>query len=74
MPEGASLLALADAWDVMVSDRSYSAPMTLDEALAEAHACAGTQFDVAAVDALDDARAQRGELMPAAARLHQPTV
>ena len=25
VPEGASLLALADAWDVMVSDRSYSA-------------------------------------------------
>jgi diguanylate cyclase (GGDEF)-like protein/putative nucleotidyltransferase with HDIG domain len=73
VPEGASLLALADAWDVMVSDRSYSAPMTLEQALAEAHACAGTQFDVAAVDALDTL-AQRGELMPAAARLHQPTI
>ncbi len=73
VPEGASLLALADAWDVMVSDRSYSAPMTLDEALAEAHAGAGTQFDVAAVDALDTL-ARSGELMPVAARLHQPTV
>ena len=73
VPDGAALLALADAWDVMVSDRSYSAPMTLDEALAEAHACAGTQFDVDAVDALD-ALAAGGELMPTAARLHQPTV
>ena len=73
VPEGASLLALADAWDVMVSDRSYSAPMALEDALAEAHACAGTQFAVAAVQALD-LLAQRGELMPAAARLHQPTV
>jgi diguanylate cyclase (GGDEF)-like protein/putative nucleotidyltransferase with HDIG domain len=73
VPEGASLLALADAWDVMVSDRSYSAPMTVEDALAEAHACAGTQFDVAAVAALD-ALARRGELMPLAARLHQPTV
>jgi HD-GYP domain-containing protein (c-di-GMP phosphodiesterase class II) len=72
LPEGASLLALADAWDVMVSDRSYSAPLTLAAALAEAHACAGTQFDAAAVEALD-MLAQRGELMPAAARLHQPT-
>jgi diguanylate cyclase (GGDEF)-like protein len=72
VPEGAALLALADAWDVMVSDRSYSAPMTLDAALAEAHACAGTQFAAAAVEALD-ALAQRGELRPAAARLHQPT-
>jgi diguanylate cyclase (GGDEF)-like protein/putative nucleotidyltransferase with HDIG domain len=73
VPEGASLLALADAWDVMVSDRSYRAPMTLEEALAEAHACAGTQFDVGAVEALDTL-AQRGELMPPAARLHQPTI
>jgi diguanylate cyclase (GGDEF)-like protein/putative nucleotidyltransferase with HDIG domain len=73
VPEGAALLALADAWDVMVSDRSYSAPMTLDAALAEAHLCAGTQFDAGAVEALDTL-AQRGELMPAAARLHQPTV
>jgi diguanylate cyclase (GGDEF)-like protein/putative nucleotidyltransferase with HDIG domain len=34
VPEGASLLALADAWDVMVSDRSYSAPKSVDAALA----------------------------------------
>ena len=47
--------------------------MTLDEALAEAHACAGTQFDLDAVDALD-ALAEGGELMPAAARVHQPTL
>ena len=73
VPEGAALLALADAWDVMVSDRSYSAPMTPEEALAEAHACAGTQFDFGAVEALDTL-AQRGELMPPAARLHQPTI
>ena len=33
--------------------------MTLDEALAEAHAGAGTQFDVAAVDALDTLARQR---------------
>ena len=72
VPEGASLLALADAWDVMVSDRSYREPMTVDTALAEAHACAGTQFAAAAVEALDSL-ARRGELMPAAARLHQPT-
>jgi diguanylate cyclase (GGDEF)-like protein/putative nucleotidyltransferase with HDIG domain len=72
VPEGAALLALADAWDVMVSDRSYSAPMTAEAALAEARARAGTQFTVAAVEALESL-AQRGDLMPAAARLHQPT-
>ena len=72
LPEGAALLALADAWDVMVSDRSYSAPMTAEAALAEARARAGTQFTVAAVQALESL-AKRGDLMPAAARLHQPT-
>jgi diguanylate cyclase (GGDEF)-like protein len=72
VPEGAGLLALADAWDVMVSDRSYSPPMTLDAALAEVRARAGTQFAAAAVEALE-ALALRGDLQPAAARLHQPT-
>ena len=67
-----ALLALADAWDVMVSDRSYSPPMAMSDALAEARAAAGTQFDVAAVDALESI-ARRGELQPAAARMHQPT-
>jgi diguanylate cyclase (GGDEF)-like protein/putative nucleotidyltransferase with HDIG domain len=72
VPEGGALLALADAWDAMVSDRSYSAPMTAEAALAEARVLAGTQFTVAAVEALESL-AQRGDLMPAAARLHQPT-
>jgi diguanylate cyclase (GGDEF)-like protein/putative nucleotidyltransferase with HDIG domain len=73
VPEGAALLALADAWDVMVSDRSYSAPMTVGVALAEARAGAGTQFTAAAVEALESL-AQRGDLMPTAARLHLPTL
>ncbi|MEN3279706.1 MAG: hypothetical protein V7607_846 [Solirubrobacteraceae bacterium] len=72
VPEGASLLALADAWDVMVSDRSYSPPMDMSEALTEAQSGAGTQFHAAAVQALV-ALADRGELLPAAARMHQPT-
>jgi diguanylate cyclase (GGDEF)-like protein len=72
IPEGAALLALADAWDVMVSDRSYSPPMTPDAALAEAQARAGTQFAAAAVEALE-ALAAHGDLLPAAARVHQPS-
>jgi HD-GYP domain-containing protein (c-di-GMP phosphodiesterase class II) len=57
----------------MVSDRSYSARMTVEAALAEARARAGTQFALAAVEALVSL-AQRGDLMPAAARLHLPTL
>jgi diguanylate cyclase (GGDEF)-like protein/putative nucleotidyltransferase with HDIG domain len=73
VPEGAALLALADAWDVMVSDRSYSAPMTVEAALAEARARSGTQFAVTAVQALESL-AESGDLMPTAARLHLPTL
>ncbi len=72
LPEGAALLAVADAWDEMVSGRSYSPPMSIDAALAEMRAGSGTQFAPAAVEALETL-AQRGELMPVAARLHQPT-
>jgi HD-GYP domain-containing protein (c-di-GMP phosphodiesterase class II) len=72
LPEGAALLAVADAWDEMVSGRSYSPPMSIDTALAEMRAGSGTQFAPDAVEALETL-AQRGELMPVAARLHQPT-
>jgi hypothetical protein len=44
----------------------------MSEALAEAQAGAGTQFHASAVQALQ-ALADRGELLPAAARMHQPT-
>jgi diguanylate cyclase (GGDEF)-like protein/PAS domain S-box-containing protein len=52
-PEGARILALADAWDVMTSDRPYSTTrMTPAEALAECRARAGSQFWPPAVEAL----------------------
>ena len=44
IPDGARVLALADAWDVMTSERPYHAPLTVAEALAECRRCAGTQF------------------------------
>ena len=45
IPEGARLLTLADCWDVMTSDRTYSHAMSPTEAIAECQRCAGTQFD-----------------------------
>jgi diguanylate cyclase (GGDEF)-like protein len=52
IPEGALLLALADAWDVMTVSRPYSLPKSTDEALAECTGLVGRQFSRAAVDAL----------------------
>ena len=52
IPEGAALLAVADAYDVMTLSRPYSAPKSPAEALAECRALAGRQFTVQAVAAL----------------------
>ena len=51
-PRARAILALADAWDVMTSERPYHAPLTVAEALAECRRCAGTQFPAALVDAI----------------------
>jgi HD-GYP domain-containing protein (c-di-GMP phosphodiesterase class II) len=60
IPEGARILGLADAWDVMVSSRSYKGVSTTEEALAEVRRWSGLQFWPPAVEALGrlvDARA-----------------
>lgn len=72
IPEGAALLSLADAWDVMTGSRWYSPARAHGEALAEVRGLRGRQFSDAAVDALE-ALHERGELTSAAARLFAPT-
>jgi putative nucleotidyltransferase with HDIG domain len=45
IPLEARILAVADAYDAMISQRPYRAPRTREEALAEVERCAGSQFD-----------------------------
>ena len=45
IPLEARVLAIADAFDAMTSDRPYRRALTHEEALAEVERCAGTQFD-----------------------------
>jgi putative nucleotidyltransferase with HDIG domain len=45
IPVEARVLAIADAFDAMTSDRPYRRALSADEALAEVERCAGTQFD-----------------------------
>jgi HD-GYP domain-containing protein (c-di-GMP phosphodiesterase class II) len=45
IPVAARVLAVADAFDAMTSDRSYRAAVGVDRALAEIRRCAGSQFD-----------------------------
>ena len=51
IPLGARILAVADAFQAMISDRPYRRALTMDEALSELQMGAGTQFDPAVVDA-----------------------
>ncbi|MBY0397744.1 MAG: HD-GYP domain-containing protein, partial [Thermoleophilia bacterium] len=53
IPVGARILTLADAWDVMTSERPYGVPLSREDALAECRRCSGSQFWPAAVDALE---------------------
>jgi len=48
----ARILAVADAFEAMTSDRAYRAAIGLDSARSELQRCAGTQFDRRVVDAL----------------------
>lgn len=52
-PEGARIMALADAWDAMTSERTYTpVPLLPADAIIECRARAGSQFWPRAVEAL----------------------
>ena len=54
----ARIVAVADAFDAMTSDRPYRKALALDQAFAELIAKAGTQFDPACVQAFVALRPQ----------------
>ncbi|MBI2939900.1 MAG: HD-GYP domain-containing protein [Chloroflexi bacterium] len=51
IPLGARILAVADSFDAMTSDRPYRAGMTFERAVRELQQHAGTQFDPRVVEA-----------------------
>lgn len=51
IPVGSCLIAIADAFDTMTTDRLYHAAISAEHALEELHRCSGTQFCPLAVDA-----------------------
>jgi len=59
IPLGARIIAVADAYGAMTTDRPYRAARDVAWALAELRRCAGTQFDPAVVDALERAIADQ---------------
>lgn len=44
LPLYAKIIGVADAFDAMISNRSYKKPMTIHEAMEELKYCSGTQF------------------------------
>jgi diguanylate cyclase (GGDEF)-like protein len=53
--DGAALLAIADSWDAMTTERTYSLPKSRRAALTECLSLAGSQFTPTACEALDAA-------------------
>jgi len=52
IPLGARIVAVADAFDAMTSNRPYRSAMSTDEAMTEMKRCRGTQFDPNVTDIL----------------------
>jgi HD superfamily phosphohydrolase YqeK len=72
IPEFARVLAVADAFDAMTSDRSYRGARPVPEAIAEMRKCAGQQFDPAFVDAFIAAIERLGWTPPESAPAQEP--
>jgi len=60
IPRGARILAVADSYVAMTSERSYRPALTHEEALAELRSQAGSQFDPAVVRAFEELTGNQG--------------
>ncbi len=61
IPVGARVVAVADAFSAMTSERPYSPAATPASALTELRRCASTQFDPVVVEAFSAAWAARDQ-------------
>jgi len=69
IPEFARVIAVADAFDAMTSNRSYRGARSIEDAVADLRRWSGTQFDPALVDAFVAALSKAGWHQPRPARL-----
>jgi len=52
IPLGARILAVADSFDTLVSERSYKRQRTYGDAVVELYRCSGKQFDPRLIESL----------------------
>jgi len=65
IPLEAAIIAIADAWDAMTTDRPYAAALQLNEAMLQIRAGRGKQFNPAVVDTFwEMARRRPTEILP----------
>jgi len=65
IPIEAAIIAIADAWDAMTTDRPYAAALGMEEATMQLYAAKGKQFNPAVVDAFAAVARQRpAEILP----------
>ncbi len=68
IPKIARILAVADAYDAMTSNRAYRQALTHNVAIQEIRRCSGSQFDPEVVEAfvlaIEKYRAKRGHISP----------
>ena len=66
IPLGSRIISVCDAFDAMTTDRSYRRAMSDEQAIAELHRCAGTQFDPTVVERFCQALSRQESLTTAA--------
>ncbi|HEX7590480.1 MAG TPA: HD domain-containing phosphohydrolase [Candidatus Limnocylindrales bacterium] len=64
IPLGGRIIAVADAFSAMTSDRIYRAALPMDRAWAELRAHAGTQFDPEILEVFEQVVDEEGNLRP----------
>lgn len=57
----ARLIAVADSFDAMISNRAYRKGLGIEKTMAEMERCSGTQFDPKIVDALKRLMSRLGQ-------------